>query len=420
MKELERYNIIKTLIKGQIDAPEASNQLNLSIRQTQRIKKKVKENGINGVIHANKGKPSNRKFKQDFVDKIVTIIKKNYPDFGPTLALEKLTEIHKTSIGLETLRLLMINKNLWKPKKRKNSKIKHLWRPRKDNYGQMQQFDGSYHHWFEDRGEESCLLLSIDDATSKITYAKFDYNEGVEAVFKFWLEYFKINNMPISIYLDKFSTYKINHKNAVDNKELMTQFQRATSKVGINLITAHTPEAKGRVERVFKTLQDRLVKEMRLNNISSIKEANNFLKIFIPKFNEKFSVVPNKKTDLHKKINKKIKALLPSIFSIQNKRKIQNDFTIMFKNKYLQLEKIQPTTVYKKDSVIVEEWLNGEIKVKIKDVYLNFFLLPKRPKKIINVKLSALTRTNQLPNKPPLNHPWRKFVINKKSKIFTN
>ena len=150
----------------------------------------------------------------------------------------------------------MTELKLWKPKSRKKSGKWHIWRARKDNYGEMQQFDGSYHIWFGD--EESCLLLSVDDATGKITHAKFDYNEGVVAVFKFWLEYFAKNGLPLSIYLDKFSTYKVNHKNATDNKNMITQFQRASNQTGFKLIFANSPQAKGRVEIMNKTLQDRL------------------------------------------------------------------------------------------------------------------------------------------------------------------
>ena len=178
----------------------------------------------------------------------------------------------------------------------------------------MQQFDGSYHVWFGD--EESCLLLSVDDATGKITYAKFDINESVKAVFKFWLEYFSKNGLPLSIYLDKFSTYKINHKNAVDNKDMITQFERAMNQVGVKPITAHSPEAKGRVERMNGTLQDRLVKELKLAGITTRGKANEFLKEYIPKFNAKFAVAPNRRKNLHKKINRQVKEKLPDRKSV--------------------------------------------------------------------------------------------------------
>ena len=292
----------------------------------------------------------------------------------------------------------------WEIKQRKNGSFKHVWRARKDNYGEMQQFDGSYHIWFGD--EESCLLLSVDDATGKITHAVFDINESTKSVFKFWLGYFKKNGLPLSIYLDKFSTYKINHKNAVDNKDMLTQFERAMNQVGVRTITAHSPEAKGRVERMFQTLQDRLVKELKLTGITTADEANKFLETYIPKFNAKFSVIPKRRKNLHKKVSKETSEKLSQIFSIQNSRIVNNDYTIMFETKYFQLDKKQSTTVYKKDKVMVEEHLDGIIKLNLRNKYLTYTVLPERPKKVIDIKLVALTNQENKSYRPPTNHPW--------------
>lgn len=412
MKEHERHAIAQKLIAKKISEEEARKLMNLkSVRQVRRIKKKVKEGGLEAIVHKSRGKPSKRKLDEQLAQKALSLIKEKYYDFKPTFASEKLEENDDLKINRESLRQLMIKEGLWKPKKRKTSKDRHTWRPRKENYGEMQQFDGSYHKWFEERGEECCLLLSVDDATGKITHAKFDENEGTIAVFKFWLEYFAKHGIPISIYLDKFSTYKINHPSAVDNKDLMTQFQRATTQVGSKLITAHSPQAKGRVERMNETLQDRLLKELRLANISTKEEGNKFLEKYIPKFNQQFAVVPSQQTDLHKEMRTELKAKLPQIFSIHKTRKINNDYTIMFENKFYQLEEKQPTTVFKKDTVIMEERLNGEIKINLKGNYLNYIVLPERPKKQKNVPLVALTNRKS-DWKPPANHPWKKFVIN--------
>ena len=346
------------------------------------------------------------------IKKTEQLLKEKYYFCGPTFACEKLYENHDIKTNKETVRIMMINLKLWKPKSRKKSGKWHVWRARKDNYGEMQQFDGSYHIWFGD--EENCLLLSTDDATGKITHAKFDINESTIAVFKFWIEYFNKNGLPLSIYLDKFSTYKINHKNAVDNKDMITQFQRAMNQVSVKPIPANSPEAKGRVERMNGTLQDRLVKELRLAGITSIKEANEFLVEYIPKFNAKFAVVPKRKKDLHKRLGNQIKNKLPQIFSVQNTRVVMNDYTLRFKTKYLQLNQEQPTTVYKKDIVIVEEHLNNTIKLRLRNNYLNYKVLPERPKKEIDIKLLALTKQRPLGWKPPLNHPWKKqFLYNK-------
>lgn len=417
-KELLKYEIITDLIKGKINGTAASKQLSLSVRQVKNLKAKVKKLGAKGIIHASRGRESNRRIKPEIIEKAKKYLKKKYHDFGPKFASEKLEENHKIKLGKETVRQIMASIGLWKPKPRKQPKNRHTWRPRKDYYGEMQQFDGSYHHWLEDRSGELCLLLSVDDATGKITHAKFDYHEGVLPVFKFWLEYFKKNGLPLSIYLDKFSTYKINHRNAKDNQELITQFGRAMNQAGTRLITAHSPEAKGRVERMFGTFQNRLVKEMRLVGISTIEEANEFLKKYIPKFNAQFEVIPRKRNNLHRKINKELDKKLPQIFSIQEQRIVHNDYTVMFKNQYFQLDEEQPTTVYKKDQVIIEEHLNNEVKINLKGHYLNYQVLPERPKKQINVKLPALTRRKQSGWKPPLDHPWRrKFIFNNKLKV---
>jgi len=404
-KELSRINIIQNLIDGKINGTDASKQIGVSVRHIKRLKVKVINSGAEGLIHGNRRKESNRKIDSNIIKEAKKYLKEKYYDFGPTFASEKLDENHDIKINKETVRQIMTEMELWKPKPRKQAKNKHFWRPRKDNFGEMEQFDGSYHIWFGD--EESCLLLSVDDATGKITYAKFDINESVVAVFKFWTEYFEKNGLPISIYLDKFSTYKVNHKNAVDNKDMITQFQRAMNQLGVKPITANSPEAKGRVERMNETLQDRLVKELRLANISSIEEANEFLKEYVPKFNAKFAVVPNRRANLHKPLNKTTRVKLPQIFSVQKSRIVCNDYTIRFEKQYFQLKQEQPTTVYKKDTVIVEKRLNGEIKINSKGYYLNYTELPERPKKEINVKLVALTNRKPSQWKPPADHPWK-------------
>jgi len=417
-KELSRYDVIKDLIDNKINGTDASKQIGVSVRHVKRLKAKVIKFGIAGLAHKNRGRSGNRKLSNETIKRIKKHLKEKYYDFQPTHATEKLKEDDKIKTNKETVRQIMAEMGLWKIKPRKKGKIKHFWRPRKDNFGEMQQFDGSYHHWFGNF--ETCLLLSVDDATGKITHAKFDYNESVVAVFKFWLEYFDKNGIPISVYLDKFSTYKVNHKNATDNKDMVTQFQRASNQTGFKLIFANTPQAKGRVERLNKTLQNRLVKELRLANITTIEKANEFLKEYIPKFNDKFAVVPNRKADLHKKVNKNIKEKLPQIFSIQKQRKIMNDYTIRFENQYFQLNQEQPTTVYKKDTVIIEKRLNNEIKINLRDYYLNYMILPERPKKEINVKLLALTKRKQSDWKPPADHPWRNPFLYGKTKNKNN
>lgn len=417
-KEIDRLGVINRLVDRQIVAREAGEQLGLSVRQIKRLKKRLKKEGTLGLIHHSRGQSSNRKLNETIVDKIVGLLKTKYVGFGPTLAAEKLNEINNIKISDETLRTLMSKNNLWKPRHRKKNKEHREWRPRKENYGVMQQYDGSYHHWFEDRAEECCLLLSIDDATGKITKAVFDHHEGIMPTFTFWKAYVEERGKPTSVYLDKFSTYKINHKNARDNKELITQFQRACRDLGIELISANSPEAKGRVERMFKTLQDRLVKEMRLQNISDIETANKFLiEKFIPDFNHRFSVTPAKRADLHRPLAKTDTENMDSIFSVHSKRVVMNDFTIQFENQYFQLNQQQPVVVCRKEKILIEKYLDDTIKLKLRGKELNYTVLPRRPEKEYRLKIPALT-TGKPAYRPPDNHPWRRqFLVNKFNKL---
>ncbi|OGF42789.1 hypothetical protein A2555_04420 [Candidatus Falkowbacteria bacterium RIFOXYD2_FULL_39_16] len=413
-KDIDRFTVMTNLANKRINGVEAAEQMHLSARQVRRLKKRFVQNNPQSIVHQSRGRESNHKLKQSTADKIIKLLKSVYIGFGPTLAAEKLREIDKIKISDESLRTLMNKNKLWKPRQRKKNKEHREWRPRKENYGVLEQYDGSYHHWFFNRTEEDCLLLAVDDATGKITKAVFDHHEGILPTFNFWKAYITEKGKPASIYLDKFSTYKINHKSAEDNKELITQFQRACQDLNITLITAHSPEAKGRVERMFQTLQDRLVKELRLQNISDIESANKFLEDkFIPVFNQRFAVMPAKRTDLHRSLTKGDTENLNSIFSVHSRRVVMNDFTLRFKNRYFQLNQQQPVMVCRKDKILIEEHLDGNIKLKLRDGELKYAILPGRPEKEFKLKIPALT-TGKPTYKPPINHPWRRqFLTNK-------
>lgn len=412
MKEQNRETVMKELVAGFINGTEAAVKIGVSVRQVKRLKQVYEEEGSEGLVHHSRGRRGSRKTAEGVEQKVIRSIKDTYHDFGPTLAAEKLRGEHKVKLCTETIRQIMIGANLWKERKRRTKQDYHQWRERKAGYGEMQQFDGSYHDWFEGRNPailEACLLASIDDATGKITGAAFAANEGVEAVFDFWKIYILVNGKPVVIYLDKFSTYKINHRSAVDNHDLMTQFQRAAKQLTIRLIPAHSPQAKGRIERLFQTLQDRLVKEMRLHNISTIAEANIFLRdTFIPWFNTQFSVSPRSPVDMHTRITTDLQKGLNSIFSVHSSRLINDDFTIRFKNKWYQLQEVQPTTVYKTDTVTIEEWLDTTVHITCKGEQLNYLLLPERPAKQKTQPL--ILTTHKLNWKPASNHPWRSYI----------
>ncbi len=406
-KEIKKYDIIKKVINQELNGSEAANLLNLSTRQIRRLKPRVKNQGAKGLIHGNRGKPGNRKLPDKERRIIVKLLHKHYYDFGPLLATEKLLERHKIKRDKDTIRSIMIAEELWRPKAKKKSKHRE-WRQRKAAYGEMIQYDGSYEHWFEGRGEEICLLAGIDDANSQV-WAKFDNHEGVEPTFSFWREYVERFGKPYSIYVDKFSTYAINHKLAKENADTLTQFERAMKELNIEVIHAHSPEAKGRVEKLFGTLQDRLIKELRLRNISTINEANQFLASeFLPQFNAKFMVEPRSKVNLHKELTAKEKNALDSIFSKQYEKTVRNDFTVWHNKKYYQLEADQPVTVCKQDKVTVEARPDNTIHFRLRGKYLNYRLLPEKPKKLSQSKNNqpwVIAATAKY--KPPVDHPWR-------------
>ena len=409
LTEIKKYDIIKKVMGKELNGSEAAEMLGLTVRHVRRLKRKVDKNGIKGLIHGNRGKPSNRRMPDNEKSKIADLIREHYSDFGPLLATEKLAERHKINRDKSTVRSIMIKEGIWTPKAKKKETLRE-WRQRKACKGEMIQYDGSYDHWFEDRGGEVCLLASIDDADSNVR-ARFDEHEGVEPTFNFWRGYIEHYGKPNSIYVDKFSTYSMNHKLAKENPDTLTQFERAMKELNIGIIHAHSPQAKGRVEKLFKTLQDRLIKELRLNGISTIKEANEFLeKVFLPKFNAKFMVEPRSKADLHKKLNEQEKNKLDPIFSRQYRRVVGNDFTVSHKKNCYQLEKIQPTTIYKQDIVIVEEQIGQAIRFRLRGKYLNYKLLPEKPKKINSSKNNlqwVIPRSTA--HIPPANHPWRQI-----------
>ena len=411
--EQERYDIVRSCIDGEITNKEAATRLGLKIRWVQMLKRSVEKNGEKGVVHKSKGQAPPNVTSDMVTEKVVSFFEqKKHQDFGPTFAQEKLEKIGVV-MNPETLRLLMIKKKLWKSKLRHGPQIVREWRERKESFGEMVQFDGSYHNWLED-GYERCLLAAIDDATGKIVQTVFEDNEGVHSVFRFWWTYIEAYGRPVAIYLDKFSTYKVNCKSAVDNKELMTQFQRAMRELDIRVICANSPEAKGRVERLFGTLQDRMVKEMRLADIKTTDDANRFVhEEYLSDHNGRFSVPARNATDLHRPLSDELRDRLPSIFSVQSKRMVHNDYTIQFKNCWFQLEATQKTTIYKRDTVTIEERLDETIHIRSKGVYLKYRELPGKPRSVY-VPVVALTERQPF-RKPPPNHPWRKFNFGKNS-----
>ena len=391
-KEIDRYSILKKLIAKKISGSKAAELLRRSLRQTWRLKAAVEEGGVAALVHGNRGRAGNRRMPETERKKIATIIKKDYADFGPTLATQHLADDHKIERHKETIRQIMIAEDIWKPRRGTTGAVHRSWRQRKAHEGELIQFDGSYHNWLEGRDgtPEQCLLAAIDDATGKIKDARFDDHEGVFPVFRFWKSYCEDHGRPMAIYLDKFSTYRTQERFKKEQEDLQTQFERAMEQLRITPITAHSPQAKGRVERLFQTLQDRLVKEMRLKHIATAGEANRFLREeFIPAFNAQFAVPPRSTDNLHQPLTEKERAQLPSIFSRHTTRTINNDFTVSRKNQWFQLDPTPRLAIRPKEQVTVEEHLDGTIHIRLRSKEVTHHPLPERPPRAKKQKTSA-------------------------------
>jgi transposase len=292
VKEIERLKVVTDVTEKRISQKIASKRLNLSSRQIRRLIKRFKTQGAKGLANKHRNTVSNRKLPDDLKLKVLELYKQNYPDFRPTFFCEKLLELHRIEISKETARKWLLNEGLWK--RERKIKLRKSLRERKPCFGEMLQLDGSKHDWFEGKRDKAVLMSFIDDATGMV-YALFYEYEGTIPAMDLLKNYILEYGLPMSIYSDKHTTYKSTDK----NKDALSQFGRALNELGIELIHANTPQAKGRVERLFKTLQDRLVKEMRLKNISDIETANNFLKEYLPVFNSKFNVIPFDNTNVN-------------------------------------------------------------------------------------------------------------------------
>ncbi len=413
-KEINRASVLDQLVAGMLTQVGAGIKLGITDRHLRRVLGRYRKDGPATLIHGLRGRRSNRATPQEKLDLAIKLITDKYRDFGPTFAAEKLLENENIGIDHDVLRKEMIRIGLWIPKARKQ---KHrAWRERKEYFGEMVQFDGSHHAWFELRGKVCCLLASKDDATNTL-YGHFTEHEDIEGVFTFWLEYIQKYGKPKSIYLDRGSVYKVNHKTVMDDPEVLTQFGRACTELGTELIHAKSPQAKGRIENGFGTLQDRLVKELRLRNIGNITDANKYLKEeFLPKYNAKFGLPAKKEGDFHTPLNSQENP--NQIFTVRSERLVNNDFTVRFKNKWFQLDENQPKTVLQKSKVIIEEYLNGNTKIRQSSVYLNFQEIDKQDLETLrkqrrNEKVYVLSDNRSKAHKPAANHPWKRYWVNR-------
>jgi len=395
-RELKRLYIVRKILEKTIKQVKAADLLNLSGRQTRRVVARVKEEGDKGIIHKSRGQPSNRKLSDALKSKVIKLCQTKYKGFGPTLANEKLFEIDKIKIGDQTLRNWLVQAGFWAANHRRRKYRR--WRARKHYFGEMIQVDGSHHDWFEGRGPKCVLMGYIDDATS-IKFARFYTHEGTMPAFDSLKRYIKRYGLPRSLYLDKHTTYKSNGKLTIEdelnNREKLSQLERAAKEMEIEIIHANSPQAKGRVERSFRTYQDRLIKEMRLKGIKTIEEANKFLTSFLPKHNKRFSIRPVKEDNLHRPLLKDTN--LDSILCIKQKRTLRNDFTIAYAKKLYQiLDKGIGKTIE------VQERINGSLHIFYRGRKLKYkpIIIRQRQDKP-KLKLKKIVR-------PSLEHPWKK------------
>ena len=325
-KEIQRIAVLQDVRDQRITQVRAAEILNLSTRQITRLLCKFNQDGISGLVHASRGQPGHRRHDDVMKSKCLSIISEHLLGFGPTLAHEKLASMFDLHIPVETVRRWMTANDLWIPRAKRQ---KRPYQPRynRDCFGELIQIDGSYHDWFEGRAAKCCLLVYIDDATGKLLHLRFC---EAETTFDYMLStraYIEQYGKPVAFYSDKHSVFRVNQKSSQNSQ--ITQFGRILNELNIDIIFANSPQAKGRVERANRTLQDRLIKEMRLENISSIEEANAWLPCFIEQFNQKFGKCARNLKNLHRPLTES-QSELDDIFTWQEPRKVTKSLTITY------------------------------------------------------------------------------------------
>ncbi len=410
VEELKRLHVIRKVLERVIKQVRAAEVLDLSCRQVRRLSKRVQGEGDRGIIHRSRGKASNRRIDEKVKVWVIKLYQERYKGFGPTLAAEKLWEGQRIQVSDETLRGWLIESGDWKKRRKRGGH--RQWRERKEHCGEMVQMDGSHHDWLEGRGPACVLMGYIDDATGR-GFGRFYEYEGTQPAMDSFRSYIQRYGIPLVVYLDKHTTYQSNGKPTLEEElagiEPLSEFERVLKELGVEVIHAHSPQAKGRVERFFGTLQDRLVKEMRLRGIGSIEEANAFLEEYWPEFNRRFAVEPKAKGDLHRPVPRGGK--LEDVFCIKVKRSLRNDFTVAYNRRLYQVE-----DSIRASQVIVYEGLDGSLRLKHKGRLLKAHEIATRPQ----VERREPVRPNPKERyTPPKGHHYRNFIFGK-GKPFTS
>lgn len=403
-RELQRLLVIGHVMEKRLSQKKAGVALGLSTRQVRRIQRRIEREGERGIIHRLRGKPSVCRIAEKTRDRALGLYHKRYGDFGPTLACEKLHEAHGILISKESLRKWLIHDGTWSRKRK--GRAHRQFRERKSCFGEMLQMDGCHHDWLEGRGPKLVLMGYIDDATGKVFGRFYDY-EGTFPAMDGFQRYIMKYGIPQSVYLDKHSTYKSSKKPQTaweqeewENGRYQSQFERALKELGVRVIHAHSPQAKGRIERLFLTLQDRLVKEMRLAGTCTKDQANAFLPGYWRKHNRMFSVPAADCADLHRPLTKEVN--LESLFCVKTVRHLCNDMTIQFQGTRYQI--LDPISVR---TVQVRETMTGKLLITTATGRaIRFQPIRRQPTPRITPRVRF-----QNPPIPAPDHPWRRFTL---------
>jgi transposase len=405
-RELTRLEVMQRLKEKRLSQKEAANLLGLSVRQVKRIWRKYKQDEAQGLVSKRRGRPSNHRLDEKSTRQALDLLKERYSDFGPTLAHEKLSEVHGVRMSRESVRKLMVEEGLWKPRRAKNPPV-HQMRERRACLGELVQIDGSEHAWFEGRGTQSTLLVFIDDATGKLLELRFVQSESFFAYCEAARHYFEGSGKPLAFYSDKHGVFRVNSPQPIGAGQGMTQFGRAMKELDIQIICANSPQAKGRVERANQTLQDRLVKELRLRDIASLEAANAFAPEFCEDFNRRFAVSPRSAHDAHRPLLDTEN--LDLIFTRQKTGTLSKNLTVQFDKVIYQIQSDRPNYALRNAQVTICQDAKGVVTILYKNKPLAYTTFKKLPHQAEVVDTKDVNRTVQPPKSPAPNHPWRQY-----------
>ena len=395
--ERVRLDAMRRAQRGELTVAAAAQLMELSVRQGRRLWKRFKALGDAGLVHGLRGRLSNRRLPQELRDRIVKRHQERYADFGPTLACEKLSEEGLT-VSPDTLTALLKERHLWQRRRRRGRHRQR--RERRASLGMMIQMDGSHHDWFEGRSGACVLMVLIDDATNR-TYARFYRAETTGAAFDAFGRWIRRYGIPRSVYVDRHGIYRDE-----DHPEKPTQFGRAMKELGVELICANSPQAKGRVERRNAVFQDRLVKEMRLRGISDMEQGNTLLeKLFLPDLNRRYAIEPRHSADLHRQIDPGV--LLEEVLCVQEQRVVGKDWCVRWRNQWLQIEAGKATAGLAGKPVLVKQLAGGALRLMHRDQNISHRLLAHRP---AAAPIKPMFINNRA-WKPAANHPWNRDPV---------